>query len=388
VPPVERLEILDILRGFALFGVLLVNFTGALPKPISAVDHGTAGFIALFATDSFYPLFAMLFGMGLVLQFARWEASGAPALRLYLRRVGGLFLLGLAIWCLLVPWWILFQYSVSALALIPLRRARPRTLLLAAAGVYLVTIVAIPEFRRATGIRESPFAPREEMRANQEAMNQLSKEGPYPELVVARGRSIAMFLTHRRWYLSLGFQPLALLLLGAAIAKSCVMEHLQHYRPRLRQIVVWGGLFGLGAKLFELWRSTMDVDFSGLVGRMLARVLDLGQYALAFAYAAVVCLLFLAAGPWRRRLAPLAAVGRTAISNIFLQFLIIGTLLYGIGFGLSGRIPALPYLGVTILIFACEIWLSGWWLERHRFGPLEWLWRTLTYWRLPVPGPA
>ena len=59
-----------------------------------------------------------------------------------------------------------------------------------------------------------------------------------------------------------------------------------------------------------------------------------------------------------------------------------------IGFGLSGGIPALPYLGVTVLIFACEIRLSRWWLERHRFGPLEWLWRTLTYWRLPVPGPA
>ena len=379
----ERLEILDILRGFALSGVLLVNFTGALPRPSGGVDRATNWFIALFATDSFYPLFAMLFGMGFVLQFARWDARGAPALRLYLRRVGGLFLLGLAIFCLLATWWILLQYAVSALALLPFRRARRRTLLLAAATVYLVTVVAIPEFRAATGIQASAFGPPEQMRANQQEIERLNKEGPYPALVVARARTITMFLTHRRWYLSLGIQPLALLLLGAAIARSRLVENLAPYRSRLRWIVVWGALFGLIAKAIVQWRSEAGLEWSGLGGRLLGQGLDLGQYALSFAYAAGICLLFLAGGQWRRRLVPLAAVGRTALSNIFLQFTIISTLLLGYGFGLHGRIPALPYLGLNLLIFAGEIWLSRWWLAHHRFGPLEWLWRTLTYWGPP-----
>ena len=379
----ERLEILDILRGFALSGVLLVNFTGALPKASSVIGRATDWFIALFATDSFYPLFAMLFGMGFVLQFARWDARGAPALRLYLRRVGGLFLLGLAIWCLLATWWILLQYAVSALALLPFRRARPRTMLLAAATVYLVTSVAIPELRQATGIQASAFGPPERMRANQQEIERLNKEGPYPALVAARTRTITLFLTHRRWYLSLGIQPLALLLLGAAIARSRVVENLARYRSLLRWIVVWGALFGLTAKAIVQWRSEAGLEWSGLGGRFVGQGLDLGQYALSFSYAAGICLLFLAGGQWRRRLAPLAAVGRTALSNIFLQFLIISTLLLGYGLGLHGRIPALPYLGLNLLIFAGEIWLSRWWLAHHRFGPLEWLWRTLTYWGPP-----
>ena len=380
--PVERLEILDILRGFALSGVLLVNFTGALPKPSTVVDRATNWFIAIFATDSFYPLFAMLFGMGFVLQFARWDARGAPALRLYLRRVIGLFLLGLAIWCLLSTWWILLQYAVSALALLLFRRARTRTLLLAAASVYLVQTVAIPEFRTATGIEAGPLGPPAEMRANQQAIGRLNREGSYPALVVARARTIVSFLTRPRWYLRLGLQPLALLLLGAAIARSRIVERLGSYRPRLRWIVVWGALFGLTAKVIVQWRSEAGLEWSGLGGRFLGRGLDLGQYALSFAYAAGICLLFLAGDPWRRRLAPLAAVGRTALSNIFLQFLIISTLLLGYGFGLQGRIPALPYLGLNLLIFTGEIWLSRWWLARFRFGPLEWLWRSVTYWRL------
>src|SRR5262245_39838872 len=87
---VERIEILDILRGFALFGVLLVNFTGALPEPSSIDDRVTNWSISIFATDSFYPMFATLLGMGFFLQLARWDARRAPALRLYLRRVAGL----------------------------------------------------------------------------------------------------------------------------------------------------------------------------------------------------------------------------------------------------------------------------------------------------------
>ena len=247
------------------------------------VDRATDWFIAVFATDSFYPLFATLFGMGFVLQFARWDARGAPALRLYLRRVAGLFLLGLAIWCLLSTWWILLQYAVSALALLPFRRARTRTLLLAAASVYLVQTVVIPEYRMATGIEAGPLGPPAEMRANGQAIARLKKEGSYPALVVARARTIVSFLTRPRWYLRLGLQPLPLLLLGAAIARSRIVEQLGHYGRRLRWIVVWGALFGLFAKAIVQWRSEAGLEWSGLGGRFLGHGLDLGQYALSAA---------------------------------------------------------------------------------------------------------
>ena len=94
---------MDILRGFALSGVLVVNFA-EMPEAANAVSRASQGLMELFVTGSFYALFAMLFGVGFVLQFARWEARRAPALRLYLRRVAGLSLFGLAIWCLFHTW--------------------------------------------------------------------------------------------------------------------------------------------------------------------------------------------------------------------------------------------------------------------------------------------
>ena len=377
-PATQRLAIVDVLRGFALSGVLLVNFSESLPKTTSRVGHLTHALIELFVTGSFYPLFAMLFGMGFVLQFAHWEARHAPALRLYLRRVAGLFLFGLAIWCLLSTWWTLLQYAVSGLALLPFRRARPRTLLLSAAVGFALMPVAIPQLRP-TLAAPAPT----ELRANDQRVEHLKRQGSYPALVAARARTIVPFLTTPRWYLGPGVGPLVLFLVGAAIARSRVLENPASYRSWLQRLLVWGALLGLAANLVMLWRAETSVEGSGIIGNIVDAGLDLGDTVLALAYAAAIVLLYSTSGAWRRRLGPLAYAGRTALSNVVLQWLVISTLLFAYGLGLLDRIGPLTCVLLSIPIFALEIWLSRAWLAHHQFGPLEWVGRTLTYGRPP-----
>lgn len=318
----------------------------------------------------------MLFGVGFVLQFARWEARHAPALRLYLRRVSGLFLFGLAIWCLLHTWWTLLQYAVTALALLLFKRSQPRVLLLVAASFVALMSTLGPEVRSAV---RGPD--RVEQRANDQRVQQLTRDGSYPSLVAARARLITPFLTTPRWYLGPGLSSLALFLLGAAIARSRVLADPKAHRTLLRRFVFGGALFGAIANLVVLSRG--DVEGAGILGSLVDEGLDLGDTALALAYSAGIVLTCSSGGVWRERFALLAFAGRTALSNVVLQWIIITTLLFGYGFGLLDRIGTLTCLLLSIPIFAGELWLSRWWLARHRFGPLEWLWRTMTYGHLP-----
>lgn len=378
----ERLDIVDVLRGFALSGVLLVNFFELL-ETHSGVDRATGWLIQIFVDGSFYPLFAMLFGVGFVLQFARWEARHAPALRLYLRRVAGLFLFGLAIWCLLATWWTLLQYAVTALALLPFRRARPRTLLLSAAIFYVLMTVVDLHVLSFLGTPD-----RAGQAANHQLLEHLTREGSYPALVAARARTIVPFLSHPIWYLGPGISSLALFLVGAAIARSRILENPTPYLSRLPRLILWGALLGLAANVIMLWREVAGIEGTGVLGRLVDGGLDLGDTALALAYAATVVLLYFKASAWRRRLALLAFAGRTALSNVVLQWVVISTLVFGYGFGLLDRIGPLTCVVLCIPIFAIELWLSRWWLSRHRFGPLEWLWRTMTYGRPPRASDA
>ena len=381
-PPADRLDIVDALRGCALSGVLVVNFA-EMPSAVGAVNRATHGVIEVFVAGSFYALFAMLFGVGFVLQFARWEARRDPALRLYLRRVAGLFLFGLAIWCLFHTWWTLLQYAVTALALLAFRRARPRTLFLAAALFVALMPIVGPEVRSAL---RGPD--RAEQRANDQRVQELTRTGTYPSVVAARARLIVPWLTTPRWYFGPGLSSLGLFLIGAAIARSGILADPKPHRALLRRVVLWGAAFGVSTNLIMLWRAEAGVEGGGVLGSLVDAGLDLGDTALGLAYGAAIVLAYSAGRVWRGHFAPLAFAGRTALTNVVLQWLVISTLLFGYGFGLMDRIGTLTCLLLSIPIFGGELWLSGWWLGRHRFGPLEWLWRRMTYGRLPRASEA
>ena len=120
-----------------------------------------------------------------------------------------------------------------------------------------------------------------------------------------------------------------------------------------------------------------------------APVEEVGILALAFAYLSVLVLLFHRSASWRRRLGYLAPVGRMALTNYLTQSVLYFALFTGVGFGLYGDVGPAWCVGLALIIFAAQMAFSRWWLARYRFGPAEWVWRTLTYGQLqPMREPV
>src|SRR6266542_2982423 len=132
LPASKRIPALDILRGFALFGILIVNIGGHLHQARSVADKVTAWLIEFFAEDSFYPLFAMLFGVGFAIQLERLQRQSRSVSAVYLRRMIVLFLIGTLQYLLLEDRHILLRYAVLGLVLLPFRSFNPRGLLVSA----------------------------------------------------------------------------------------------------------------------------------------------------------------------------------------------------------------------------------------------------------------
>lgn len=386
----ERMVVLDVLRGVALLGILVVNMpffatpgivdpdflTRELP---GAVDRAARWLVTFLAEGKFYPLFSFLFGYGFAVQLSR-DAPGSPRRR-YVRRLAGLLLLGLAHVTLLWAGDILAIYAVLGSLLLLFERRAERTLLRWAGALLLVAVVPIVLLTVVTVLvgaaPEAAQADAELRRAGSEALA-IAREGSFPELVRQRWNEYSSVL----FVLVLqGPVVLAMFLVGMWTARRGVLHDPAAERPLLRRVLVIGLLVGLagsfaGATLRVAADSVNSATYVASFG-----FLTIAGPVQALAYAAGVVLLLLRGEEWRRRLAPLARVGRLALSNYILQSLIATSIFYGYGLGLYGRVGSALLLALSVAIFALQVLLSGWWLRHLRFGPLEWLLRSFTYWR-------
>jgi len=189
-------------------------------------------------------------------------------------------------------------------------------------------------------------------------------------------------LSSSSFYLGLLGYPLPLLLLGLYAGRRRILQDVRAHLGLLRKIFWWGlalGLIGnaVGVLLCRYpgtHRALWDESWMGE-----AAFHQVGVPALCFCYASAIVLL--AQKPaWRARLAPLAPVGRMALTNYLLQMIIFNLLVYGLGF--FGKFGPLLGVAIGVAVFLLEVLLSIWWMRRFRIGPAEWLWRTLTYGKL------
>ena len=182
----------------------------------------------------------------------------------------------------------------------------------------------------------------------------------------------------------LAFNAFAMFLPGLYAGRRGIFQDIPGHLPLFKKTLWWGLALGAGSNLiYEIANEVNTADGSTWVVLIADSVRTLGAPALSLSYIAALTLLF-QLNTWRVRLRPLAAVGRMALTNYLLQSLSATTLFYGYGFGLFGQVgPALGIL-ITLAIFTPQIPLSVWWMGRFHFGPVEWLWRTLTYLR-PQP---
>lgn len=395
----ERLFAVDALRGFALFGILLVNmsmfstpvYVAMMDTPwwTSPADHVAEFLVRLLAESKFYVLFSFLFGLGMALQMRRIESRGGAFVRIYVRRL--LVLLGIGLCHALLLWFgdILTLYALIGFLLLLFRKRRNKAILIWAGIVYCLPLLLVVGSTAAVEIGrlfpESAATLQEEF-ANVERDTfawaeysvRVYSTGSFREIFFHRLQNHADIL----WGLVI-MAPvvLTMFLLGLYVGRRGILHDPAAHKHLLWGLVLWGlplGLIGNAAY------TTLAAGTSRAMPTWMGASAYLGCWVggplLSFGYAAGLVLL-VQRDAWRRHLAPLAAVGRMALTNYLLQTLICTTLFYSYGFGLFGKVGPAWGVVLSIAIYAVQVPLSVLWLRRFRFGPMEWLWRSLTYLR-------
>jgi len=397
VAPSQRIQIIDILRGFAIFGILLVNmalFNHAiyaaalnLVNPANALDQLARWGITFFAEGKFYSIFAFLFGLGLAIQYRRAQEHGTGFVPFFLRRMGVLLGIGLIHAYLFWIGDILTLYALLGAVLLLFRNCHPKTLLIWAIVFLIIPLLINGALFGLVALgRLSPdgaavvdTALAEQQRTYQTLsaqVDQVYASGTFAE--ITRQRVQDMNFIYFTWPF-MAFNVLAMMLLGLYAGARRIFDDIPGQLPFIHTLWRWGLIVGVIGNLTYVIAGQVANRSDPSPQLLLALVgQTFGASALALFYMTSLVLLTQTA-TWERRLWPLASVGRMAISNYLLQTIICTTLFYGYGLGFYGRIGDAGGVLLTIAIYALQILLSVWWLHHFRFGPVEWLWRSLTY---------
>jgi uncharacterized protein len=406
-PSGNRIVALDVLRGFALLGILLINIIGC--GGVVSLGQEWTGFadqavqesLEFFGRGKFLSLFSILFGIGFAMQIARLEEKTGHYLWTYGRRLLVLYLFGLAHLVLATD--VLNRYAICGAVLLLFRRVSLKVLLL-----WALLLMPLPYLHLAIvstlATVETPSQVLEE--TEQQIDQQVENEDEdtdsdfgwdrYTEERAVRAYSdgdLAEVLTFNiefsvsrltsswvnyLWDLS---YPLSLMLVGLIIGRRKILERIHKEIPLLRK-AFWLGLgFGIAGTWFSqaLLAAMTGWDAWGWFAGNVLWVL--AAWSLALGYGAGIVLL-LQRDFWKKCLAPLQAVGRLALTNYLLQTLICTTLFNAYGFGLYGKLGPAAAALLAIAIYSLQVALSVLWTGRFRFGPAEWLWRSATYGRL------
>lgn len=390
----ERIETLDVLRGFAIFGILVVNiwmsYTGMVPVlnldiwRSETADKVTVFLITFLMQGKFYSLFSFLFGLGLAVQMGRAAERGTGIVRLYIRRLFVLLGIGLVHAFLIWMGDILVTYAVLGFLLILFRNAKPRTLLIAggcslALGVILfaglVTVLELLKlFPQFAAEMESAAASQPE--ASLAASLRIYSEGSFGEIMLHRAGEVIMV-----YVATIFFAPdiFAMFLLGLFAGRQGYFRNIPAHAPFIRKVFWWGLPVGVVGNLGYVLAGGFGTpgvmpSWITLIGIVLYTI---GAPALCCCYIAGLTLLF--NRPAGRALGILASVGRMALTNYLSQSVICTLIFYSYGLGLIGKVNPTLGVGLAVAIYLVQIVWSHWWLRHFKFGPMEWVWRSLTY---------
>jgi len=410
----NRIDTIDILRGIALLGILVIN-AGMFGLPQIAINNpqlvgnASGANLAVWAVSrvfffqKFMAIFAMLFGAGLILMYQRAEDSGQVMGKTYYRRLRWLLVFGLIHGYLI--WWgdILFHYAASGMLLYPLRRWSARKLIVLGViaffigSLFFFGLGLFFDFCRTTVAEgEAAVAAGEPMTEIQKSMTEvwgnietqllpsqekIDKEietyrGNYWQVISGAAPAVIVLQTFV-FIFYIVWRVVGCMLVGMGLMKLGVLA--ARSSPRAYRIAMIAG-YAIGLPLIGYTTYQMIAGgfefkymfgFYALYDHIGIILITAGHIGLIM----LICQSNILMGLKKR----LAAVGRMAFSNYLMHSVIMAFIFYGYGLGQYGRIGYFGLMGIVLGIWILQLYLSPWWLQRYRFGPLEWLWRSLTY---------
>jgi uncharacterized protein len=400
VDDAERLVLLDVLRGFALCGVFVSNvtmwfsgraffsraeseaFMAAAPLVDKVVGYSTM----MLVFGKFITIFSFLFGLGFSIQLSRAEARGASIVPLYARRLGAMMLLGVSHLFLLWYGDILSTYALLGVWLLLFYKRTDRTLLVWTA---ILIFVLPPVFMGISKLlplltgagpeaKAAAKAAAEQLKA---ATREVFQGGGYFEVVGANaGYYFRDFVTGMIYVLP---PLLGRFLLGLMAGRRRLFHEAEQNRSFFRKVLGWGLGVGVvisavGFGVMMLARGEKISQDAAWLGPVMTSLRQVAELSFSGVYVAALTLLFLRPR-WNRLLLVLAPVGRMALTNYLTQTVASLLFFYGLGLGYLGKLGPAACVGLTLCFFGAQTVFSHLWLARFRFGPAEWLWRSMTY---------
>ena len=389
----ERVQVLDVLRGFALAGILVINAmsilavkgsTPAFTVQIPFLDRLLQDLILFFIESKFFTLFSLLFGIGFAIQIQSAEKQSTKFLPRISRRMLALLFFGFLHIALLWDGDILVIYAITGTLLIAFRKTTFRRIkkwvigLLAVPGALVFVIFLYTLLARLTGSGSATFAKSDKSLAEEFANTDAT------QLLLHNGFAEGI---RKRFHTYLELSPLlfsriptvlAMFLIGLYLGRSNFIRLLPEKIETLKKVRFWGLLLGFSLMLLIV----ATTKFLPAVSALVAIIED--QYVagpiLCLGYASAMTLSFLK-DPNRRIFGYFSRVGRLALTNYLTQSLVLTFLSYGWGMGFALKLNGFQVLGICIGLFAMQVAASNIWLKAFKYGPLEWIWRCITYWR-------
>ncbi len=389
----ERYIILDALRGFAILGICAANYpefslytfqgkeiTDAMPT--AGIDRVLRFMLYFLVDGKFYTLFSLLFGIGFSIIISNAARKGANGFRIFYRRMALLTLIGFLHLMFIWSGDILMLYALLGMCLPLLRNVSDRGLLRTAA-FFLLLPIAVDAVTQVLGVSLSAPAVREQWRycdrygITEENFGYWLRDATsygdmFKFLIQGAWVRVQEFVDGNRY-----FKVFGLFVLGFYIGRNRMYADLAARKPLLRRVTVIGLAAGLPLSLLYAWSCMNGHPLGNAVHTAIYTV---SVYPLGLAYMCGMCLIYLRhkdLAVWRR----LAYPGRMALTNYIGQSVIGALLFYGIGLGLGASFGLVQTELVVAGVYLFQMAFSRVWLRFFRFGPLEWIWRMLTYGR-------
>ena len=392
----ERSDILDVLRGFALLGVMLDNlfgFTGwgfLTDSQRMALSTWPADAIAglgeqVFINGKFYSLFSLLFGIGFSIILIRNEQKGINPLKIFYRRLFLLLLIGAGHLFMLWEGDILFLYALIGMILPLFRKFSDKGLLITAAVLIISPIILdciyiLFQAKSGDGL--------ERIAISIDKRTGIPTDSTYASYLFRPG---AGWQQWRNWQAS-GWayrysyildsnripKVLGMFLLGFYAGRKMMYLQLENYTDLFKKLRLWGLAIGIPAAIACTYFELFQKHIPNPVGLAHTFFYATSVVPLSLAYTSIICLRWIKK-KGNSKLKILAPMGRMALTNYLMQTIIGIILYYGMGFGFGGSIGPAIFIPVGLVVYAFQVIYSNVWFRYFNYGPFEWIWRMLTY---------